>query len=160
MSAAVAQAQAPPANAPQRVPINGFIIGKGDKIYLDRPVVRPLRPYVIVDTVDSNETEWIHADNENDDPGSGSLFQEPFERIYNSRAARWWRDKRFVPPMCAECPDIDVCAGACPLYWDAAGGFDELPRVGSGDRGSRRRWERRRRRGKSFGVPAPTGLGG
>ena len=94
------------------------------------------------------------------DSGLGSLLDEPFERIYNSRAARWWRDKRFVPPVCTACPDVDVCAGACPLYWDAAGGFDEIPRVGSGDAGSRRRWERHRRRGGSYGVPAPEGLGG
>jgi radical SAM protein with 4Fe4S-binding SPASM domain len=84
--------------------------------------------------------------------GIGSLLEQPFARIYASRKARYWRQKRFVPPACRECRDVDVCAGACPLYWDAAGSFAELPRPGALDSGTRRRWERGRRRGGSFGV--------
>jgi radical SAM protein with 4Fe4S-binding SPASM domain len=89
------------------------------------------------------------------DAGIGSLLDLPYRRIYNGRAARYWRGKRFTPPACAGCPDLDICAGGCPLYWDAAGSFAELPRPGADDRRGRERWERRRRRGRSFGVPAP-----
>ena len=90
------------------------------------------------------------------DEGIGSLLEGPYKRIYRSRAARYWREKRFVPPACQGCPDVDVCGGGCPLYWDAAGDFEELPVEGADDAGQRRRWERRRRQGHSFGVPAPT----
>ncbi len=84
--------------------------------------------------------------------GIGSLLKEDFEKIYKSRAARYWREKRFSPPVCQSCPDVDICGGACPLYWDAAGSFDELPRRGAGDSKDRQRWERSRRKGHSFGV--------
>jgi radical SAM protein with 4Fe4S-binding SPASM domain len=87
--------------------------------------------------------------------GIGSLLSCSFARIYRSRAARYWRDKLFRPPVCEGCADLDLCGGACPLYWDSAGSFAEIPREGSGDPRMRRRWERQRRRGASFGVPAP-----
>ncbi|MBW2527664.1 MAG: radical SAM protein [Deltaproteobacteria bacterium] len=87
--------------------------------------------------------------------GIGSLLDTPFERIYQSRAARYWRDKRFVPPACKGCADLDICGGGCPLYWDAAGSFAEIPRPGAADGKGRRRWERARKRGRSFGVPEP-----
>jgi radical SAM protein with 4Fe4S-binding SPASM domain len=84
--------------------------------------------------------------------GIGSLLEQPFDRLFRGRAARYWRDKAFVPPVCADCPDVDVCAGACPLYWDAAGGFGEIPRAGSGDGQARAEWEETRARSRSFGV--------
>jgi radical SAM protein with 4Fe4S-binding SPASM domain len=87
--------------------------------------------------------------------GIGSLLHGSYERLTSSRAARYWRRKEFVPPACAGCADVDLCAGACPLYWDAAGSFAELPRDGAADPAARRRWERARRRGASYGVPAP-----
>jgi len=89
--------------------------------------------------------------------GIGSLLEGSFERLWTSRAAKYWRKKQFVPPVCTGCADVDVCAGACPLYWDAAGSFDELPRPGAADARARRRWERHRHRGRSFGVEAPHG---
>jgi radical SAM protein with 4Fe4S-binding SPASM domain len=58
--------------------------------------------------------------------GVGNLVSEDFETIWNRRAARYWRDKEFVPPGCRECEMVDICCGACPLYWDEQGGFDEL----------------------------------
>ncbi len=92
--------------------------------------------------------------------GIGSLLEHDFETIYHSRAARYWREKQFLPPVCRDCADADVCAGACPLYWDAAGSFAELPRPGADSRWSRAWWERRRRRGRSFGVlPVIEGTG-
>ncbi|MCD4748766.1 MAG: radical SAM protein [Thermoanaerobaculales bacterium] len=87
--------------------------------------------------------------------GIGSLLEDDFDHIYSSRQARYWRNKEFVPPVCRRCPDVDVCAGACPLYWDASGTFDELPQHGSDDVRARARWEHRRQRGGSFGV-SPT----
>ncbi len=87
--------------------------------------------------------------------GLGSLLEQPFERVYESRAARYWRRKEYLPPPCEGCADADVCGGGCPLYWDAAGSFDELPRPHRP--GDWQRWQRRRRRGRAFGVPAPEG---
>ncbi len=87
--------------------------------------------------------------------GIGSLLERSFAEVNASRAAAYWREKRFVPPPCRGCADEDICGGGCPLYWDAAGSFAEIPRSGSDDVSARRRWQRHRRRGKSFGVPAP-----
>lgn len=87
--------------------------------------------------------------------GLGSLLEQDFEAIYTSRKARYWRERRFLPPVCADCSDADVCAGACPLYWDAAGSFDELPCKGAEAEKPYRRWARRRARGGSFGVQPP-----
>jgi radical SAM protein with 4Fe4S-binding SPASM domain len=87
--------------------------------------------------------------------GIGSLLEQPFARIYHSRAANYWRRKMFSPPVCRSCPDLDVCAGGCPLYWDAAGSFAELPVADADNPRRQRRWQRQRKRGRSFGVPAP-----
>jgi radical SAM protein with 4Fe4S-binding SPASM domain len=84
--------------------------------------------------------------------GIGSLLEDDFDVIFSNTKAKYWRNKDFVPPVCRDCPDVDVCAGACPLYWDAAGSFAELPVAGSGDQAARRRWEASRRRSGSFGV--------
>ncbi|MBN1978583.1 MAG: PqqD family peptide modification chaperone [Anaerolineae bacterium] len=58
--------------------------------------------------------------------GVGNLVSEDFETVWNRRAARYWRNKEFVPPGCKDCEMVDICCGACPLYWDEQGGFDEL----------------------------------
>ncbi len=84
--------------------------------------------------------------------GIASLLEEDWENILSSRAGRYWKNKEFLPPVCRDCPDADVCAGACPLYWDAAGSFSEIPRANSDDALARRRWEKERRHGLSFGV--------
>ncbi len=87
--------------------------------------------------------------------GIGSLVRQPFHRLYASRKARYWRDKRFVPPVCEGCEHEDLCGGACPLYWDAAGSFGELPRPGSDDPALYERWVRARRASGAFGVVPP-----
>ena len=87
--------------------------------------------------------------------GIGSLLETPFETIYASDAARWWRERRYVPPPCRDCEDVDLCAGACPLYWDAAGNFAELPCPGADDEAAAAQWRAQRSRGGSFGVPMP-----
>ena len=59
--------------------------------------------------------------------GIGNLVEEPFERIWNRRTARYWRNKEFMPPGCKDCDARKICCGACPLYWDEQKGFAELP---------------------------------
>ncbi|MBW1871322.1 MAG: radical SAM protein [Deltaproteobacteria bacterium] len=87
--------------------------------------------------------------------GIGSLLDKPFSKIFSSRQAAYWRKKKFLPPVCCDCPDGDVCGGGCPLYWDAAGSFEEIPMQNSADFRSRQKWENRRKHSKSFGVRAP-----
>jgi len=86
--------------------------------------------------------------------GIGSLLERSFDDIYNSRLAQYWRKKKFTPPVCRRCPDVDVCGGGCPLYWDAAESFDEIPQAAA-DPARRRRWEKKRRRSRTFGVQPP-----
>ncbi len=88
--------------------------------------------------------------------GIGSLLQKDFAKIFHSRAAKYWREKRFAPPVCKNCPDLDVCGGACPLYWDAAGSFAELPVDGSDNPELYERWAKSRAKGVSFGVQPPS----
>jgi radical SAM protein with 4Fe4S-binding SPASM domain len=83
--------------------------------------------------------------------GIGSILEHGIERVWAGRKARYWQDKAFVPPSCADCPDVDLCAGACPLYWDAAGGFEELPGRAPTPR-QVRRWKRARQKSGALGV--------
>jgi len=64
--------------------------------------------------------------------GIGDLLHEPFEKVWHTRTARYWRDKRFIPPHCQRCEIKDICCGACPLYWEQRGGFQELESVAPG----------------------------
>lgn len=92
--------------------------------------------------------------------GLGSLIERPFEEIWHSKEAMYWRRKEFLPPACRGCEDADVCGGGCPLYWDAAGSFAELPRRPVATAREERRWRAKRRKGGSYGVPAPAPSGG
>jgi len=56
----------------------------------------------------------------------GNLLTESFETIWGRRSALYWRNKEFLPPVCRGCEMADICCGACPLYWDERGSFDEL----------------------------------
>jgi len=58
--------------------------------------------------------------------GVGNLLHEPFGAIWNRRTARYWRRKEFLPPGCQGCTLADLCCGACPLYWDERGSFQEI----------------------------------
>lgn len=58
--------------------------------------------------------------------GVGNLLLEDFEVIWERQAARYWREKRFLPPGCQDCEFSALCCGACPLYWDEQGGFQEI----------------------------------
>jgi radical SAM protein with 4Fe4S-binding SPASM domain len=58
--------------------------------------------------------------------GVGNLLPETFEAVWNRRAARYWRNKEFLPPGCRECHLADLCCGACPLYWDERADLSEI----------------------------------
>ena len=91
--------------------------------------------------------------------GLGNLLRQTFEEVWNSRTARYWRGKEFLPPVCRSCDLKRICCGACPLYWDDVGSFEELLRA-HGVEGKRRSgklaewsWRMRRKyRGKAKGV--------
>lgn len=58
--------------------------------------------------------------------GVGNLLHEPFQAVWNRRAARYWRNKEFLPPGCRACDLAELCCGACPLYWDERGDLSEI----------------------------------
>jgi radical SAM protein with 4Fe4S-binding SPASM domain len=51
----------------------------------------------------------------------GNLLRDPFEEVWESRAARFFRAKQMMPPRCHDCPEAAVCQGACVLYWREVG---------------------------------------
>jgi radical SAM protein with 4Fe4S-binding SPASM domain len=51
----------------------------------------------------------------------GNLLRDPFEEVWQSRAARFFRAKQMMPPGCHDCPEAAVCQGACVLYWREVG---------------------------------------
>ncbi len=59
----------------------------------------------------------------------GNILNTPFETIWSSRAARYFRNKEFMPPVCSGCEKKEICQGACPLYWDACGNFKEIEKA-------------------------------
>lgn len=61
----------------------------------------------------------------------GNLLREPFQRVWQSAAARFFRQKEYAPGECDGCDDFTACAGACPLYWSAMG-TGELARTERG----------------------------
>lgn len=86
--------------------------------------------------------------------GIGSLLQEDFASIWNRREARYWRNKDFLPPGCKGCELVDLCCGACPLYWDEQGTFAEIASQANGTTAWRRLLWRLKRRfiGRVKGV--------
>jgi radical SAM protein with 4Fe4S-binding SPASM domain len=58
--------------------------------------------------------------------GIGDLLNEPFDKVWYSRTALYWRRKEFLPPACVRCSIRSICCGACPLYWDERRDFSEL----------------------------------
>jgi len=78
--------------------------------------------------------------------GIGNLLREDFATIWNRRAARYWRNKEFLPPGCKSCDLVDICCGACPLYWDEQGTFAEIaPYVEGTSSFERLAWRLKRR---------------
>jgi len=86
--------------------------------------------------------------------GLGNILSQPFAKIWNKRAARYWRNKEFAPPGCRQCEYVQLCCGACPLYWDERGSFEELAGH-TADAGPLRTWiwkAKRRLIGRTWGV--------
>jgi radical SAM protein with 4Fe4S-binding SPASM domain len=78
--------------------------------------------------------------------GVGNLVEENFDTIWNRRTARYWRDKEFLPPGCKDCDMVDICCGACPLYWDEQGSFAEIaPHLRETSAWERLAWRLKRR---------------
>ncbi|RDE17348.1 MAG: radical SAM protein [Candidatus Thorarchaeota archaeon] len=69
----------------------------------------------------------------------GNLLTEGFQKVWQSRAARFWRAKEFATEGCKACTHFAYCTGACPLYWDVFG-FDEIEPF----------WPRKTRLGQGF----------
>jgi radical SAM protein with 4Fe4S-binding SPASM domain len=88
--------------------------------------------------------------------GIGNLVREDFETIWQRRTARYWRDKEFVPPGCKDCDLVELCCGACPLYWDEQQTFREIaPHLSETSGWERITWRIKRRyigRVKGVGV--------
>jgi radical SAM protein with 4Fe4S-binding SPASM domain len=60
----------------------------------------------------------------------GNLLFQPFEDVWQSRAARFFRAKKMMPGGCESCPEAAACQGACVLYWRETG-VAELGRASS-----------------------------
>ena len=58
--------------------------------------------------------------------GVGNLLREEFGIVWDRRAAKYWRNKEFLPPGCRACEYAELCCGACPLYWDEQGTLTEI----------------------------------
>ena len=86
--------------------------------------------------------------------GIGNLLEEDFQKLWNRRQARYWRNKEFLPPGCGACDLAQLCCGACPLYWDEQGSFAELaPHLSQTMPWERLAWHAKRRFwGKVKGV--------
>ena len=51
----------------------------------------------------------------------GNLLERPFEDIWQATGARFFREKRMAPEPCGGCQRVEICQGACPLYWRTLG---------------------------------------
>ncbi len=51
----------------------------------------------------------------------GNILERPFAEIWRSNPARFFRDKRMAPEPCGGCERLQICQGACPLYWRSVG---------------------------------------
>lgn len=85
--------------------------------------------------------------------GLGNLLTSTFQEVWHGAPARYWRSKAFLPPVCQRCAIKHICCGACPLYWDERGGFDELRQVAPPcSRWDEVRWHIRQWKRRSWGV--------
>ncbi len=51
----------------------------------------------------------------------GNILHQPFDEVWNSERALYYRNRGYVPAECGSCAHLDICSGACPIYWDAFG---------------------------------------
>jgi radical SAM protein with 4Fe4S-binding SPASM domain len=68
----------------------------------------------------------------------GNLLRQPFEEVWQSPAARFFRAKKMMPGPCRACAHAAFCQGACVLYWreiglaELGGGAGERPTLPPG----------------------------
>jgi radical SAM protein with 4Fe4S-binding SPASM domain len=58
--------------------------------------------------------------------GIGNLLREDFDVIWNRRAAGTGARRNSCAWVSGVRNMLNLCCGACPLYWDEQGGFKEL----------------------------------
>ncbi len=58
----------------------------------------------------------------------GNLLNRSFDSIWQTEAAKTYRNKSLAHELCKSCENFHICNGACPLYWRHMG-FDELNAV-------------------------------
>ena len=46
----------------------------------------------------------------------GNILKDPWDSIWDSTLANHIRSREWLPDMCNECPDMEICGGGCPLY--------------------------------------------
>jgi radical SAM protein with 4Fe4S-binding SPASM domain len=51
----------------------------------------------------------------------GNILAEPFEDIWFSDMAEYFKKIQYAPDECTSCQDLNVCKAACPLYWNEFG---------------------------------------
>lgn len=76
----------------------------------------------------TNSSGKLIACNNMHDEHLGDLLDpaESFVSMWESKAAKWWRNREFAPEFCRSCPHADTCRGACPLYWANGGNWREV----------------------------------
>jgi radical SAM protein with 4Fe4S-binding SPASM domain len=50
-----------------------------------------------------------------------SLLKKRFKDIWQLPMLSYFKNKEYAPQKCRECIHLDICKGACPLYWKACG---------------------------------------
>lgn len=56
----------------------------------------------------------------------GNILNTSFKQIWNSDEALYFREKKYIPPVCQKCSMKILCKGGCPLHWENAGSFREI----------------------------------
>ncbi|NLL29077.1 MAG: radical SAM protein [Bacteroidales bacterium] len=54
----------------------------------------------------------------------GNLISQDFDSIWFSARATEIRNKKLAPEVCSECDSLDICQGACPLFYRAESNHD------------------------------------
>jgi radical SAM protein with 4Fe4S-binding SPASM domain len=50
-----------------------------------------------------------------------SLLRRSFQDIWKSEFVTYFKNRDYAPEQCHDCVDLDLCKGACPLYWQTCG---------------------------------------
>jgi len=51
----------------------------------------------------------------------GNLLSESFAKLWRGKKSRFFKKRKYMPRECRGCEHTDICAGACPLYWQTEG---------------------------------------